>query len=357
VQQRSQQVENSWRDPQAAFARAESEVQTGTGLAPAHICAAPGPASPRLHLNRDVAHPAHICDGTGLAPATSAPGRGSLFLQVNAAGYPFPPLTTADIRSVYPCRASVAAPSARWHRLQRGWAHPCHSCTGTGLTPPTSAPGPGLPRPHLHRDWGSPLPHLHRDGARPPTSAPGRGSPAPTSAPGLPVGLPLARPRGVAAVPFGSPEASAGSASMVRPESGERTQAWATRLRRVERVGGAERRRAGGHRPGVRAVRLRLRRPRRFRYRPVRCRPSVPPPLLIPLPPPFCRPKLSHGPGQSSRSVAGKLPDDKTLRATLEACAARERERERDKWERVEGGSGRGVLVVVCVWAGGDCSW
>jgi hypothetical protein len=46
--------------------------------------------------------PAHICagTGTGLAPATSAPGL--------------------------------------------GWAGPCHICTGTGLTPTTSAPGPPL---------------------------------------------------------------------------------------------------------------------------------------------------------------------------------------------------------------------
>ena len=25
--------------------------------------------------------------------------------------------------------------------MHRDWAHPCHICTGTGLTPPTSAPG------------------------------------------------------------------------------------------------------------------------------------------------------------------------------------------------------------------------
>ena len=30
--------------------------------------------SPRPHLHRDWAHPAHICTGTGLTPATSAPG-------------------------------------------------------------------------------------------------------------------------------------------------------------------------------------------------------------------------------------------------------------------------------------------
>ena len=54
---------------------------------------------------------------------------------------------------------------------------PCHICTGTGLTPATSASGPGSPLPHLHRDWANPchictgtgrtLPHLHRDWANP----------------------------------------------------------------------------------------------------------------------------------------------------------------------------------------------
>ncbi len=95
--------------------------------------------------------------------------------------------------------------------LHRDWARLSHICTGTGLTPPTSAPGLGSPLPHLHRDRahpshictgtglasptsapgpGSPLPHLHRDRARlshicigtgltPPTSAPGPGSPLP----------------------------------------------------------------------------------------------------------------------------------------------------------------------------------
>ena len=34
--------------------------------------------------------------------------------------------------------------------------HACHICTGTGLTPATSAPGLGPPLlPHLHRDWAS----------------------------------------------------------------------------------------------------------------------------------------------------------------------------------------------------------
>ena len=47
-------------------------------------------------LLRDRAHPCHICTGTGLIPATSAPGLGS----------PLP-------------------------RLHRDWARPSYVCTGT----------------------------------------------------------------------------------------------------------------------------------------------------------------------------------------------------------------------------------
>ena len=50
----------------------------------------------------------------------------------------------------------------RMPHLRRGWARPCHICTGTGLTPPTSALGLGSPRPHLHRGWAHPYPRLHR---------------------------------------------------------------------------------------------------------------------------------------------------------------------------------------------------
>ena len=75
----------------------------------------------------------HICAGTGLTPATSAPGLGS----------PLP-------------------------RLHRDWAHPAHIGTGTGLSPATSAPGPGSPRPtHLHRDWAYPCHICIRDRALP----------------------------------------------------------------------------------------------------------------------------------------------------------------------------------------------
>ncbi len=53
-------------------------------------------------------NPCHICIGTRLTSATSAPGLGS----------PLP-------------------------HLRRDWAHPCHICAGTGLTAATSAPGLG----------------------------------------------------------------------------------------------------------------------------------------------------------------------------------------------------------------------
>ncbi len=53
---------------------------------------------------------------------------------------------------VYHVRAVCCLP----HR-HRDWAHPHLICTGTGLTPTTSAtsaPGLGSPPPHLHRDGG-----------------------------------------------------------------------------------------------------------------------------------------------------------------------------------------------------------
>ena len=109
------------------------------------------------HLHRDWAHPAHICTGTRLVRT----GTGLT-----------PPTSAPGLRS------RVA------HR-HRDWAHRCHICTGTGPTLATSAPGLGSPLPRLHRGcdhaWhigtrpshavsalgrGPPLPHLHRDWAR-----------------------------------------------------------------------------------------------------------------------------------------------------------------------------------------------
>ncbi len=65
--------------------------------------------------------------------------------------------------------------------LHRDWAHRCHICTATGLTPPTFAilhrdyigsPSTALHRlsslrPHLHLDCAQCRPRLHRDWAQP----------------------------------------------------------------------------------------------------------------------------------------------------------------------------------------------
>jgi hypothetical protein len=45
------------------------------------------------------------------------------------------------------------------------WAHPCHICTGTGLTPARSAPGMNSPLPHLHRGFVGPRPCFPSDSA------------------------------------------------------------------------------------------------------------------------------------------------------------------------------------------------
>jgi hypothetical protein len=60
----------------------------------------------------------------------------------------------------------------------------CHIGTGTGLTPPTSAPGRGSPTlPHLHRDRARPIAHLHEERAQtlPHSAARGLGSPLPVA--------------------------------------------------------------------------------------------------------------------------------------------------------------------------------
>jgi hypothetical protein len=59
--------------------------------------------------------------------------------------------------------------------LRRDWVHPAHICTGTGLTPATSASGLGPTRPHLHQDWVHASHICTRTGSTPPTSAPGLG--------------------------------------------------------------------------------------------------------------------------------------------------------------------------------------
>ena len=59
------------------------------------------------------------------------------------------------------CRVSnsvrhLAAVGSPCHISTGDWAHPCHVCTETGLTPATAALGLGSPLPQLHRDWAHP---------------------------------------------------------------------------------------------------------------------------------------------------------------------------------------------------------
>jgi hypothetical protein len=70
----------------------------------------------------------HVCAGTGLAAATSAPGLGPL-LPTSAPGLDSPPPP-----------------------LHRDWLTPVTSAPGLGLALATSAPGLGSPVPHLRRD-------------------------------------------------------------------------------------------------------------------------------------------------------------------------------------------------------------
>jgi hypothetical protein len=114
---------------------------TGTGLAPATSAPGLGSLLPDLHL--DWARPCHIWTRTGLTPATSAPGLDS-------------PLLHLDQDWARPCQICTGTGARPCPHLHRHWAHPSHICTGTGLTPITSGPGLGSPLPDLHRHWAHP---------------------------------------------------------------------------------------------------------------------------------------------------------------------------------------------------------
>ena len=66
-----------------------------------------------------------------------------------------------------PVQCHGTAKASPLPHLHRDSAHHCHICTGTRLTPTTSAPGLGSPLPHLHQDWARPLLLLHQDWAQP----------------------------------------------------------------------------------------------------------------------------------------------------------------------------------------------
>jgi hypothetical protein len=107
----------------------------------------------------------HTCAGTGLTPATSAPGLGS----------PLPHLRRDWVHRCHICMGTaLPLPHLHWD-----WAYPCHTCAGTGLTPATPAPGLGPSLPHLRRDWAYSCHTCAGTGPIPATSAPGLRSPLP----------------------------------------------------------------------------------------------------------------------------------------------------------------------------------
>jgi len=69
-------------------------------------------------------------------------------------------------------RSARQGPRPRAPRSRRQCAA---ACTGTWLTPATSAPRLGSPCPHLYRDWAHPAHICTGTGLTPPTSAPGLG--------------------------------------------------------------------------------------------------------------------------------------------------------------------------------------
>jgi hypothetical protein len=102
---------------------------------PCRPTAAPRPGSPRPHLHRDWAHPAHICTRTGLTPPHSC--------------------ATAGAHSCHICTGTGLTPVAP--QLHRDWARRC-----TGRTPATSSPGLDRWDPHRgHTDGALPAPPPH----------------------------------------------------------------------------------------------------------------------------------------------------------------------------------------------------
>ena len=72
------------------------------------------------HLRRDWAHPAHICTGTGLTPAPSAPGLGSPLRQSapGLGGYLDKFVKSCLAKKQKKKNAGAAAPDAKKMRLQ-----------------------------------------------------------------------------------------------------------------------------------------------------------------------------------------------------------------------------------------------
>ena len=124
---------------------------------------APRLGSPRPHLHRDWAHPAHIFATTGLTPPTSAPALpGAEPTAAVRYNREMGPRVAAHPRGsgALPLKLTVFTPPVVRPKTipphpRCDWAHPCcHIRAATGLTPAaTSAPRLGSPlRPHLRVD-------------------------------------------------------------------------------------------------------------------------------------------------------------------------------------------------------------
>ena len=135
---------------------------TGTGLAPAG-------SAPVL----DMPLPCHICAGTGLTPATSASSLGSPLPPLHWDPSP-PPVQPLRCDRAQPCRIGTM-PWARLTRLHEDPAHPCHIGTETGLTPTTQELAPGSPLPHRHRAPARPAPRASALARGPGTDLPLKG--------------------------------------------------------------------------------------------------------------------------------------------------------------------------------------
>jgi hypothetical protein len=89
-----------------------------------------------------------VCDATAAVDRAGPPGPIGL-ARVRRAVRTRPPCAAHTVPR--PARGNGMACGSPLPHLHRDWAHPFPICTGTGLTPSTSAPGLGSPFPHLHR--------------------------------------------------------------------------------------------------------------------------------------------------------------------------------------------------------------
>ena len=103
-------------------------ITVDTIAIPTPATSAPGLRSPLPHLHRDCARPCHVCTGTALAPATSAPGLGWLVtVRVTAKRrirfFLQPATSTTHWRTIV---------GSRWPPPLRIWTK-CKACSASAL--------------------------------------------------------------------------------------------------------------------------------------------------------------------------------------------------------------------------------